>query len=105
MHAAPHRPVCMTVPELVSRCTSVVSHAVAVLSRTARARRIFSRIGATFAVHLKARGFSLCSSRYERIALTNCFTFRNVLRRSRFSVISRNQRSIRFNHELLVGVK
>ncbi len=39
------------------------------------------------------------------MALTNSDTLRNTPRRMRLSVISRNYRSTKFNHELLVGVK
>ena len=37
--------------------------------------------------------------------LLSCATLLNVPRRKRFCVSSRNQRSTRFSHELLVGVK
>ena len=84
---------------------SVVSQSDGVLSSTARARRYFSRIRSAGAVQTKGRGFSLLWSTNSRIVSISSSTLLKLSRRMRFSLISRNQRSTRLSHELLVGMK
>ena len=62
-------------------------------------------IVATLAVQMNGRAFLLFSRRYSMIARISCGTLRNVPRRILLREISANQRSIRFNHDELVGTK
>jgi len=83
----------------------VVSHAACNVSNTALARRTFARIVSALAVHLNVFGSRLCAAMYDSIAAISSFTLRNTPRRIRLAAMSLNHRSIRFSHELLVGMK
>jgi len=83
---------------VVSHAACNVSHADCDLSNTALARRTFARIVSALAVHVNVFGSRLC-------AAISSFTLRNTPRRIRLSAMSLNHRSIRFSHELLVGMK
>src|SRR3990172_1130636 len=85
--------------------SSLLFHTDAILCRTARARSIFARMSSTFAVQVNDRGCRLWCTMKASMAAISSATLLNTPRRSRLVVSSRNQRSTRFNHELLVGGK
>jgi hypothetical protein len=85
--------------------TVVVSFAVGVLWRTFSSRSILARMPSALAVQMNERGLVWWASMNDSMASINSETLRHVRRSNRFVVISRNQRSILFRHELLVGMK
>ena len=68
-------------------------------------RLTFSMMALAEAVQTKGLGSRLYEARNSSMLAINSGTLRNTPRRIRFWVSSRNQRSTRFSHEELVGVK
>ena len=64
-----------------------------------------ARMALAEAFHTKGLGLALDVVRYSSMAWINSGTLPKLPRRTRFSVNSRNQRSTRFSHDELVGVK
>ena len=66
---------------------------------------MLAKISSAVFVHLSGFGRSFVMSMYRRMAVSSSRVLRCTPRRNCFSVSAANQRSTRFIHDSLVGVK